>query len=136
MTDISILKKEGSCCTELFQCFYDLSENECDAFYAVAASEGTTLDDLSALISRDRSTTHRLLQKLVGLDLCYKEKKTLDRGGYIHVYKAYSVKRIKTQLENRISDYVNQLNSLASRIESDLNRKIKNRASELVSEID
>ena len=136
MSDINLLKKEGSSCTELLECFYDLSANECEAFYKIAAMEKVTLDELSSIIARDRSTTHRLLQKLVGLGLCYKEKMTLERGGYIHVYRAPSTSRVKKQLETRITEYMEDLNILASRIEDDLevrinsHKKISNTRSE------
>ena len=125
MSDINLLKKEGSSCTELLECFYDLSANECEAFYKVAAKGEITLDELSSMIGRDRSTTHRLLQKLVGLGLCYKEKKSLERGGYIHVYRAPSVSRVKEQLEKRIAEYMDDLKSLSSRIENDLAARIE-----------
>ena len=88
MADLNILRKEGSSCTELLECFYGLSRSECDAFYILSGKGEATLDELSALISRDRSTTHRLLQKLVNLGLCYKEKVSLKQGGYVHLYKA------------------------------------------------
>ncbi len=125
MSDINLLKKEDSSCTELLECFYDLSANECEAFYKVAAREEVTLDELSSIIGRDRSTTHRLLQKLVGLGLCYKEKKSLERGGYIHVYRAPSVLRVKEQLEKRIAEYMDDLKSLSSKIEYDLSERIE-----------
>lgn len=124
MSDVNMLKKEGSSCTELLESFYHLSPNECDAFYTIASMEKVTLDELSSLIGRDRSTTHRLLQKLVGAGLCYKEKATLSRGGYIHEYRAASVARVREELVRRIEDYISDLKGLASRIESDMTDRI------------
>lgn len=120
MPDLNILRKEGSSCTELLECFYGLNKNECEAFYIIAARGEATLDELSALIKRDRSTTHRLLQKLVNLELCYKEKATLQKGGYVHIYKPVSIARVREILESRISEYITDINKLASKIESDL----------------
>lgn len=125
MSDFNLIKKEGSTCTELLECFYDLSTNECDAFYQIAARESVTLDGLSAVIKRDRSTTHRLLQKLVGLGLCYKEKVSLERGGYAHMYRAASIGRVKEQLQGRINEYLSNVERLLARMEDDMGQKIK-----------
>lgn len=124
MSDINLLRKEGSSCTELLECFYDLSPRECQVFYTIASREKVTLDELSEIIDRDRSTTHRLLQKLVGLGLCYKEKTTFQRGGYSYEYRTPSVSRIKDHLEKRINEHIDDLNKLVSRIESDILSRI------------
>ncbi len=124
MADTSIIRKEGSSCTELMQCFLGLSSNECTAFYMISGRGGVTLDELAEWISRDRSTTHRLLQKLVTLGLCYKEKENISRGGYIHRYEAVSKERLKDILDTRIKEYVNDLEKLASCLDSDLERKM------------
>lgn len=125
MSDLNLIKKEGSSCTELLECFYDLSSNECEAFYQIAAKESVSLDELAFLIKRDRSTTHRLLQKLVGMGLCYKEKVNLPKGGYSHIYRAASITRVKDQLEKRINEYRSNLEDLFGRMESEMTEKIK-----------
>ncbi len=125
MPDLSILKKEGASCTELLECFFNLSPHECEAFYAVAARDGITLDELSEIIKRDRSTTHRLLQKLVAEGLCYKEKVVIPRGGYVHMYSAVSVPRIAQELDSRINGFMGDLKRILPNVESDLLKNIK-----------
>lgn len=125
MPDLSILKKEGASCTELMECFFNLGQHECEAFYAVASREKVTLDELSEIINRDRSTTHRLLQKLVGEGLCYKEKTVISRGGYIHVYSAVSIPRITQQLNSRIDGFMEDLKRILPNVESDLRKNIE-----------
>ncbi len=124
MQDISAIRKEGSSCTELIECFFGLSKSECFAFYLMAAKESVTLDELSNKIGRDRSTTHRLLQKLVNLGLCYKEKITIPRGGYVHKYSSVSISRLKEDLEGRINTYVKDIENLLSCLDGDLEKKI------------
>lgn len=125
MSDLNLIKREGSSCSELLECFYDLSLNECEAFYQIAARESVSLDELAATIKRDRSTTHRLLQKLVNLGLCYKEKISLPKGGYSHRYRAASISRVRDQLQTRINDYLSNLEDLFGRVESEMNEKIE-----------
>lgn len=125
MPDLNILKKEGASCTELMEFLFDLGPHECDAFYAVAAENGLSLDELSEIISRDRSTTHRLLQKLVRSGLCYKEKVVIPRGGYAHLYSAVSLSTISQQIEERINDFMSDLSRLLPRVKSDMLKNIE-----------
>ena len=63
-----------------------------------------TLEELSTIADRDKSTTFRSLQKLVGLGICVKETKTIKEGGYYHVYSAIDLKSFKIQTENKVKE--------------------------------
>lgn len=124
MPDLSILMKDNASCTELMECFFDLAPQECEGFYALASRDRVTLDELSAMIRRNRSTTHRLLNKLVGLGLCYKETNAIPRGGYLHLYSAISPARITQLLSVKMDEFMGNLNRILPTVETDIKRNI------------
>lgn len=63
-----------------------------------------TLEDLSTIADRDKSTTFRSLQKLVSLGICTKETKTIKEGGYYHVYSAIDIKTFKLETEKKVKE--------------------------------
>lgn len=60
------------------------------------------MESLANRTSRNKCTVFRSLQKLVSLDLCTKESKTLKAGGYYHVYNAVDIHTIQRNTEQKI----------------------------------
>jgi predicted transcriptional regulator len=57
-------------------------------------------EELAEEIGRDRSTAYRCLRHLISCRICYKETRTIDKGGYYHVYIAETPDNVKTKLED------------------------------------
>ena len=83
-----------------------------------------TLDQISKEADRDRSTTFRSLQKLVGLGLCIKDTKTIKEGGYYHVYSVVDMKTFRMETERRVRDLQKSLERLLKKFESDMQQAI------------
>jgi predicted transcriptional regulator len=102
---LSSLTRINSTVRDLFIYLYDLSPLDLDLLFTLIKNKkAMTLEELSTVADRDKSTTFRSLQKLVGLGICVKETKTIKEGGYYHVYSAIDVKSFKIQTENKVKE--------------------------------
>lgn len=112
---------------DLFIQVYDLSPPELDILFMLISrekEEPMTLDEVAKEMDRDRSTTFRLLQKLVSLGLLVKETKTIKDGGYFHVYSAVDRETFKRETERRVKDLQKSLDRLLKKFESDMQQAI------------
>jgi predicted transcriptional regulator len=102
---LSSLTRINSTVRDLFIYLYDLSPLDLDLLFTLIKNKkAMTLEELSTVADRDKSTTFRSLQKLVALGICVKETKTIKEGGYYHVYSAIDVKSFKIQTENKVKE--------------------------------
>ena len=102
---LSSLTRMNATVRDLFIYLYDLSPLDLDLlFILIKNKKAMTLEELSSIADRDKSTTFRSLQKLVGLSICAKETKTIKEGGYYHVYSAIDIKSFKIQTENKVKE--------------------------------
>jgi predicted transcriptional regulator len=112
---------------DLFIQLYDLSPLDLEILFMLISKkndEPMTLDQISKEADRDRSTTFRSLQKLVGLGLCIKDTKTIKEGGYYHVYSVVDMKTFKMETERRVRDLQKGLERLLRKFESDMQQAI------------
>jgi len=80
--------------------------------------------EVSKETDRDRSTTFRSLQKLVGLGLCVKETKTIKEGGYFHVYSVVDMETFRAETERRVKDLQKSLDRLLKKFEGEMQKAI------------
>ena len=112
---------------DLFIQLYDLSPLDLDILFMLISkkNEGPmTLEEVSKVTDRDRSTTFRSLQKLVTLGLCMKETKTIKEGGYYHVYSIVDMETFKIETERRVRDLQRSLDRLLKKFENDMQKAI------------
>lgn len=113
---------------DLFIQLYDLSPLDLDILFMLISKKGNgammTLDEVSKEVDRDRSTTFRSLQKLVGLGLIIKETKTIKEGGYYHVYSVVDMETFKVETERKVRDLQKSLERLLKKFESDMQQAI------------
>jgi predicted transcriptional regulator len=64
-----------------------------------------TVEDVAATIGRDRSVAQRYLKELVENNLAHLEKKSLERGGYHHTYRANSSDDIRDQILHQLDKW-------------------------------
>jgi len=57
---------------------------------------------------------------LVSLNLCTKEARTLEGGGYYHVYSAVDVGTIESSVEQRIKEIQRALNRIRRNFREDI----------------
>jgi predicted transcriptional regulator len=124
---INTLTRMNATVKDLFIQLYDLSPLDLDILFMLISKknkEPMTLDEVSKDADRDRSTTFRSLQKLVGLGLCVKETKTIKDGGYFHVYSVVDMETFKKETERRVKDLQISLDRLLKKFEGEMQTAI------------
>lgn len=96
---------EVNTCHDLVQCAFSLGEFEVDVYYNLLEEGPLRADELALKIGKDRSTVYRALQKLMTCGMVYRETKSIERGGYYHVYRAISREMLKERLEHCVKDW-------------------------------
>jgi predicted transcriptional regulator len=124
-SSIKTLTRMNSTIKDLFIYLYDLSPLELDLlFVMIKNKESLTLEELSKNADRDKSTTFRGLQKLVGLGICIKEARTVKEGGYYHVYRAIDMESFKAETEKRVKELEQSIHRLLRKFEEDMDKAI------------
>jgi predicted transcriptional regulator len=124
MESINLITKKGACCTDLLTCLYNLKPSDLEVLLAVAKNENTTLDQISSIVHKDRSSAHRSLSKLVSINLVNKQLKTLKGGGYYHTYTMQDPVLIKKHARERVKEITQSLQTLIENFESDFEKHL------------
>jgi predicted transcriptional regulator len=98
-------------CRDIVKCMYGLSDFELAIYRRLVKQGPLRADDLVPSLKKDRSTIYRALQSLVAAGLAFRETKTIDRGGYYHVYSAVSPKMLREKLHRCADDWFENMNS-------------------------
>ena len=84
-------------------CAFGLRNSEIDTYFSLISGP-KTVEQITDLIGKDRSTVQRVLNKLHKKNLVERNTHLIERGGYYYEYSAKSTddvrKEILTQLEN------------------------------------
>jgi predicted transcriptional regulator len=110
MVDPQIILMGQATCRDIVKCLYRLSDFELTIYRKLVKSGPLTADDLVPSLKRDRSTVYRALQKLVSSGLAFKDTKTIDRGGYYHVYSAVPPADLKKRLHKCADEWFENMN--------------------------
>jgi predicted transcriptional regulator len=86
-------------CDDILQCVMSLNPLEVLAYETLVEKGPLKADELAKEIRRDRSTAYRCLRHLISCRICYKETRSIEKGGYFHIYIAESPDKVKTKLE-------------------------------------
>jgi predicted transcriptional regulator len=125
MSSIQTLTRKGATCSDLLSCLYNLKPIDMEVFLEVAKKENATLTQISGLVHRDRSSTHRCLSKLVSAGLVHKQSKSLKGGGYYHVYNMAEAFKIKEYARQRVKEITESLENLIENFEFDLKKHLE-----------
>jgi predicted transcriptional regulator len=127
---VNALTRMNATVKDLFIQLYDLSPLDLDILFMLIGNNNIndkkpmTLDEVSEIVDRDRSTTFRSLQKLVTLGLCVKETKTIKEGGYYHVYSAVDMQTFRVETEKKVKELQRSLDRLLKKFETDMQKAI------------
>lgn len=106
---------EVSTCHDLVQCAFSLGDFEVEVYESLIKAGPVRADELANRIGKDRSTVYRALQKLMSCGMVYRETKSIERGGYYHVYKAISREKLKQKLEICVDDWYERMQEVLSK---------------------
>lgn len=92
-------------CEDVMQCFFNLNEFEMKLYLTLVKTGPNNPNQLSKKVKKDQTTVYRALQKLISCGICFREKKTIKRGGYYHVYSAISPEILRKKLKDCINQW-------------------------------
>ena len=98
-------------CRDIVKCMHGISDFELAIYRRLVKQGPLRADDLAPVMRKDRSTVYRALQKLVSSGLAFRETKTIERGGYYHVYTAVPPEQLRTKLHKCADDWFENMNS-------------------------
>ena len=104
-----IQSNQKICCNDVIQCIFDLNDLDIKTYKKLKEIGESRADELAKKIKKERSTVYRSLQKLTCSDLCTKETKTIEGGGYYHTYKCNDNKKIKEKIRNCIDEWYERM---------------------------
>ena len=125
MDSIQSVTRRGATCSDLLSCLYNLKPIDMEVLIEVAKNQDAMLTQIAELVHRDRSSTHRCLSKLVSAGLVHKQSKTLEGGGYYHVYSIAEPEQIKEYARQRVKEITDSLEGLIENFESDLKKHLE-----------
>lgn len=92
-------------CEDVMQCLFNLNAFEIELYVKLVKQGPQRSDDLANMLGRDKTTVYRALQKLISCGICFRETKTIERGGYYHVYSAVSPELVKKKILSCIEQW-------------------------------
>jgi predicted transcriptional regulator len=107
-------------CTDLLRCMYNLSDLDLEVLRLLLDEGASKAEVLADRLDRDRSTVYRSLQKMVSCQVVTKETRSLERGGYYHVYASVPRDLLKERLSHCIQEWHERVTSLLARFDEDM----------------
>ena len=112
----SFMNEEGTC-GDLLKCIYDLNELDLKVYKVLLKRGPMRTDELAPRVKKDRSTVYRSLQRMMECGICRKETKTIEHGGYYHVYSVVNKEVLREMIERCAEDMHEKMMDAASRID-------------------
>lgn len=100
---------DNICCDDVIKCVFDLNSLDIEVYNKLKKFGEMRADELAKKIKKDRSTVYRSLQRLTCCNLCLKETKNINKGGYYHKYKCNDISEAKKELEKCIDKWYHQM---------------------------
>lgn len=104
------------CCNDVIKCVFDLNDLDMHIYKILKEHKESAATEIAKLLKKERSTVYRSLQRLVCCGLCNKKTKTLEKGGYYHVYSTITKKETKDKIEGCIDDWYNKMKNTLRKI--------------------
>ena len=91
-------------CEDILKCVFGLSGLE-TAILKELMEKPLTAEELGKIVARNRSTVYRSLRHLISSGLVYRDKMSLEKGGYYHLYHAVTIEQVKGHLRNAANSW-------------------------------
>lgn len=105
------------CCNDVIQSVFDLNELDLLVYSNLKKTGETRADELAKKLNKDRSTVYRSLQKLTNSGLCKKNTKTIDSGGYFHIYVCNDSNQTKENIERCIDNWYKKMKKTIQKLD-------------------
>lgn len=103
ITEISNKVEYGEfTCFNFIRCIFNLNDTDVRILQSFSGNKGKTVNEITKILKKDRSTIHRCLEKLVVCNLCYKERKTGKNRGFVDYYYVIPKKDVLKRAEENL----------------------------------
>ena len=109
-----------STCKDIVQCAFSLNDFEFEVFKTAARVGPMRADDLADEMGKERSTVYRALQKLMSCGMCYRETRSMEKGGYYHEYSAIGKDALKAKMQHCVDEWNKRMQDALSRFDEHL----------------
>jgi predicted transcriptional regulator len=99
------------------KCSLDLSCLDLEVYVALIKKNPATIEEVSELIGKDKSTVYKSLQKLLERGLVEREYRILRSGGYRYLYKPIPFHEFKEQMLKSLENWSKSLMEFISELE-------------------
>jgi len=99
-------------CVDLVKCIFHLNETEMAILRKMQKRNPLTVKEVAGLISRDRTTAYRALEKLVTSGIVYRERKGRETRGYTYYYHIISRTELYNKAEHQLDECYSRIKSL------------------------
>jgi len=106
-------------CNNIMQCIFDLNKADIEVFKTLNTLGKSRVEAISKKLKKDRSTVYRSLQKLVSCEICIKETKTIEQGGYYHIYCCTDIKAIKQKMKRYVDEWYSHIENTLAQFEQE-----------------
>jgi len=107
-------------CSNVLECVFNLNKADVEVYRKLKEVGSSRVEDISQKLSKDRSTVYRSLQKLASCEICTKETRTIEKGGYYHLYCCANVKKIKEKMKGCIDEWYKHMENTLARFEDEM----------------
>ncbi|MEM2325161.1 MAG: helix-turn-helix domain-containing protein [Archaeoglobaceae archaeon] len=90
-------------CKSIFQCFFGLNAEDVRVYEVLLKGFGR-VEEISKALGKRENSVYKSLQKLLIAGLAYREKRTIDGGGYYFIYKPTPKEEIAREIETLIRE--------------------------------
>ncbi len=102
---ISEILKSTHKCDDIVKCVLGLKELDLTTYKNLVKGGNMTVEKLSELLGRERSTTYRSLQNLLSCGLVRRETRSIESGGYFYEYIAEDPSSMKEMIRSNVGDW-------------------------------
>ncbi|KYK30276.1 MAG: hypothetical protein AYK22_04015 [Thermoplasmatales archaeon SG8-52-3] len=111
---------EKICCKDILQYVFDLNSLDLEVYKKLKEEKESRADDLAKKLGKERSNVYRSLQKLTYCNLCTKTTKTIEKGGYYHLYIFKNAKEVRKEIKSCINDWYNHIKKILKDFEKEM----------------
>jgi predicted transcriptional regulator len=110
-------------CFDCIRCIFNFNDTDIKVIQLFSGKNGKTVNEITKTLKKDRSTIHRSLEKLVACNLCYKERKTGRKRGFIDYYYVIPEKEILKKAEDNLDRCYKNIKQILIDVYKEKNKK-------------
>ncbi|WP_114578208.1 helix-turn-helix domain-containing protein [Saliphagus sp. LR7] len=103
----------------VMSCVFGIEDHETRTYFALLDRPGSTVEELSAALERDRSTVNRSLSTLTERGLVRRDRRLLDGGGYVYQYTAIALPEAKAMLHDALETWTDSVHGVIDGFDGD-----------------